>query len=69
MAHRKGWEFWEEPALQKNMKVKARIHFRRMFEISGQERSWKEIHVHKCGDVRFEMRIKCLNARIRENNW
>lgn len=53
-------EFWEEAAaLQKNMKGRARIHFRRILELSGQERSWQEIPVHKYGNNRSEVVIKC----------
>lgn len=49
----------EAAALQKKkMKGKARIHFRRMLELSDEERSWKEMLVHEYGDDRSEMRIK-----------
>lgn len=43
---------------EKKMKGKARIHFRRMLELSDEERSWKEILVHEYGDDRSEMTIK-----------
>lgn len=55
--HTEGCE-GEAAALHKKMKGKARIPFRRMLERSGQDRSWKEILVHKYGDNRSEMRIE-----------